>query len=51
MVTVNYCPVCKREYQVTSGNKEGLCPVCGTRLVQITDDEMAIVRRDNSRKN
>jgi ssDNA-binding Zn-finger/Zn-ribbon topoisomerase 1 len=49
-VTVNYCPVCKREYQRTSGNRAGLCPVCGTRLVQITDEEMDTVRRDNLKK-
>jgi rRNA maturation endonuclease Nob1 len=49
-VIVNYCPVCKREYQQNTGYQTGSCPVCGTRLVQITDDEMEIVRRDHLKK-
>jgi len=44
---VNYCPVCKREYKDMGGNQTGLCPVCGSTLVQLPDDAMDKVRREN----
>jgi Zn finger protein HypA/HybF involved in hydrogenase expression len=50
MVTVNYCPVCKREYTQKSRHQTGLCPVCGSTLVQISNDAMEKVRRKNIRK-
>ncbi|MGB7788150.1 heavy metal-binding domain-containing protein [Methanoregula sp.] len=48
---MNYCPVCKREYKEVKGKQTGRCPVCGTDLVQISESEMAVVRRENIRKN
>jgi rRNA maturation endonuclease Nob1 len=47
---MNYCPVCKREYKEMGGNKTLQCPVCGSTLVWISDDEMERVRRNNAGK-
>jgi hypothetical protein len=45
--TVNYCPVCKREYKDMGGKQTGLCPVCRSTLVQLRDEAMDKVRREN----
>jgi rRNA maturation endonuclease Nob1 len=47
---VNYCPVCKREYKEMHGRKTGHCPVCGSTLVQISDDKMDQMHQKNIRK-
>ncbi len=45
-VTVNYCPVCKREYKEMSGNQTRRCPVCGSTRVQIPDDTITQMHRE-----
>jgi rRNA maturation endonuclease Nob1 len=48
--TMNYCPVCKREYKETGVKQTRRCPVCGSTLVKISDDTMNQVRQKNIRK-
>jgi DNA-directed RNA polymerase subunit RPC12/RpoP len=40
-ISVKYCPVCKREYKEMSKNQTLHCPVCGSTLIQISDDAIA----------
>jgi len=47
---VNYCPVCKREYKEMSGGETRHCPVCGSRLIQISDEAIMQVRQESARK-
>jgi rRNA maturation endonuclease Nob1 len=47
---MNYCPVCKREYKETGVKPTRHCPICGSTLVQISDDTMDLVREKNIRK-
>jgi len=47
---MNYCPVCKREYKEMSGKQTMHCPLCGSSLIRISDDEMNRVRRENIQK-
>ena len=47
---MNYCPVCKREYREMGRNETGNCPVCGSWLIRISDDEMNGVHRENIQK-
>jgi hypothetical protein len=49
-ITVNYCPVCKREYKETGGHETRNCPVCGSMLVQISENNMDQVRQDKAHK-
>lgn len=41
-----YCPVCKRQSRQSDANHTGLCPVCGSKFIILSDEELERVRKD-----
>lgn len=46
---MNYCPVCKREFKEQTAAQTRLCPVCGSRLRKISEDELQKLRLKSRR--
>jgi rRNA maturation endonuclease Nob1 len=47
---VNFCPVCKREYREMGTVQTRHCPVCGSALVQISENELNQERHTRDRQ-